>query len=192
MYIQTTGPQIRLCELGYTWMVVGWEPRWEFEKSASWIKLPALGSRLQVGVGSGYMLVVTHYYYCYCYCCRRRRGHHHYYYHAQFLCEHCDTWYHISCQAMPSANYSQLDHLSLLWTCVACNSNNYSTTSPAILHDDDVSELSDKTSIDSIDYNHQPLHESSPTKYKPTPAKHGRSLRQISVNCQSLPGRKGA
>ena len=123
-------------------------------------------------------------------------------YHAQFLCEHCDTWYHISCQAIPSANYSQLDHSSLIWTCVACNSNNHSTTSPAILLDDDVnvpdthtssvSEPSNKASIDSLDYDHQPLHESSPTKYKPTPAKHGRSLRLINVNCQSLPGKKGA
>ena len=117
------------------------------------------------------------------------------------LCEHCDTWYHISCQAIPSAYYSQLDHSSLTWTCIACNSLKYSTTSAILIADNHDINLSDhitvsvsenaETSIDSIDYQQQPIHESSPTKFKPTPAKQGQSLRLINVNCQLLPGKKG-
>ena len=114
------------------------------------------------------------------------------------LCENCDNWYHIACQAIPSANYSQLDHSSIIWTCTNCNSNNYSTTSPAMLPTDETATHSESTgsslelSIDSLDDQKQPIHQSSPTKFKPTAVKSGRSLRFINVNCQSLTGKKGA
>ena len=89
------------------------------------------------------------------------------------LCENCDNWYHIACQAIPSANYSQLDHSSIIWTCTNCNSNNYSTTSPAMLPTDETATPSESTgsslelSIDSLDDPKQPIHQSSPTKFKP-------------------------
>ena len=88
------------------------------------------------------------------------------------------------------------DHSSVIWTCSSCNSNHLSATSPATLHDllqstQTIESLVD-LSIDSLDDQHQPVHESSPRKYKPPPANNGRSLRVINVNCQSLASKKGA
>ena len=114
------------------------------------------------------------------------------------LCEAFGTWYHIACQALPSACYSELDHLSVMWTCTSCNSNHHSITSPAILQDNtgltsSGSENSSlEKSVDSLNNQYKPKYKSSPRKFKPPHARYGRTLRFIYVNCQALPGKKGA
>ena len=114
------------------------------------------------------------------------------------MCELCDTWYHLACQAVPSSEYSKLGHSSVHWSCTACNSDHQSTTSPAMLFDDSIhitdvecTSSSAEVSIDSLDDKHSPIHQSSPCKFKPPPAKRGRPLRIINVNCQSIVGKKG-
>ena len=115
------------------------------------------------------------------------------------MCEACDTWYHLSCQAIPSNQYSLLGHSSVHWSCKACNSGNYTTTSPAMLYEDTIQisddnsiNTSEEVSIESLDEQQKPIHESSPKKFRPPPAKRGRPLRVINVNCQSINGKKGA
>ena len=84
------------------------------------------------------------------------------------MCEACDTWYHLACQAIPSNQYSLLGHSSVHWSCKACNSGNYTTTSPAMLYEDTIQisddnsiNTSEEVSIESLDDQQKPIHESS-------------------------------
>ena len=114
------------------------------------------------------------------------------------MCDTCETWYHLECQGINSAEYSMLGHDSVTWVCSICNTRHESLASPAILHMESCSTPhhhtinSDSTnlssiSIDSLDENRRTLGTSSSTKYKPSTAK-GRPLRIINVNCQSITG----
>ena len=120
--------------------------------------------------------------------------------HKGVLCERCDTWSHIECQNIPSANYSKLDHSSVLWYCSTCLGPNYSTTSPVNIYEyplNYTTELTNETTsisnitIESLDEACEPRHASSPTKHKPAQNR-GRPLRILNVNCQSLRNKKGA
>ena len=90
------------------------------------------------------------------------------------MCELCDTWYHLACQAVPSSEYSKLGHSSVHWSCTACNSDHQSTTSPAMLFDDSIHitdiECTNSSAEVSIDDKHSSIHQSSLCKFKPPPA----------------------
>ena len=86
------------------------------------------------------------------------------------LCEDCLTWFHISCQNINSNEYSRLDNSSVAWACLNWNSINYSriasncsvtNINKCSTTNEDLSSDS-QTSIDSLDDNAMPKHESSP------------------------------
>ena len=115
------------------------------------------------------------------------------------LCEECSHWYHLHCQNVNSANYSKLDHSSVVWVCTNCNSKNYTTSLfdyardslGKSSHTNQYSLLPDDTSLDSLDESVMPKCESSPKTRKPSRQK-GQPIRLINVNCQSLSSKGGA
>ena len=119
------------------------------------------------------------------------------------LCEKCDIWYHISCQLIKSADYSNMDRSSVIWYCSICSEPQYSTTCPVDLYERNLvlsftadqsynSSLSSNTlSVESLNATHVPVTTSSPSRYTPKLPK-GRPIRLLNVNCQSISGKKGA
>ena len=112
------------------------------------------------------------------------------------LCDECSHWFHINCQNVHSAEYSKLDHSSVVWACLNCNSKNYSHTvynyaseSLGKTNPNKYSPIKD-ISLDSLDGDVLPKYESSPIKRKQTRQK-GQPLRLINVNCQSLSSKNG-
>jgi len=116
------------------------------------------------------------------------------------MCETCETWYHVFCQGIGESTYERLGNTSIAWTCLSCNSPNYSS----VLFDLHGLETSNKfgslnessvSSIDTIDSADirmpaHPLCSSSPVKPRPKPAVARRPLRILNVNCQSLVHKK--
>lgn len=114
------------------------------------------------------------------------------------MCELCEKWFHLACQAIQSCEYSRLGHPGVTWAGSACNSEYHTTTSPAMLFDEDVkgmcTTISSSTvfSTDSLDDQHLPMYQSSPRKQRHLPNRKGRPLRIINVSCQFNVNKKGA
>ena len=119
--------------------------------------------------------------------------------HEAVLCENCETWFHICCQGIPSKEYSRLNSSSIIWACLNCHSQNYSHVRPGKSNQHytslDITNIDntddDDLSIESLESNALPKHESSPkiTKRRRTKV---RPLKILNVNCQSIPSKVGA
>lgn len=102
------------------------------------------------------------------------------------LCEECDTWFHIYCQGIPSANYSKLDNSNVVWACLRCHTYCYShiqsgNTTGKTTNSYDTLD----TSIESLSEGALPKYESSPKKNKRIRNK-AMPLKLLNINCQSI------
>ena len=128
--------------------------------------------------------------------------------HKGVLCDRCNTWYHIDCRAIPSADYSRLGHSSAAWECTMCNETNYTHITDAqppesysnsnpfkALDNHQETEDNTTTSIDSLesiaDNGPMPIKASSPLKIPAPRFNNERPLRVLNVNCQSLTSKIG-
>ena len=110
-------------------------------------------------------------------------------------CDSCQTWYHISCQGMPTQMYNILGASSISWECLNCGIPNFSsgifdtfnlsTYNPyTALSDSDQSQMN--FSIDTDRSFGPPITSSSPKPPAQTRSKSRPPLRILTLNCQSL------
>ncbi|CAC5417073.1 unnamed protein product [Mytilus coruscus] len=114
------------------------------------------------------------------------------------VCDTCNQWYHISCQAMQTKSY--LEHVNdsaIAWDCIMCNCPNYSTFCYSLVFSTSnqfsiLSNISISSPTSSII---KPLHTSTPErktqKKKEQEDLNPKTIRVLNVNFQSIRNKQG-
>ena len=102
-------------------------------------------------------------------------------------CEGCGLWFHLACQNIPSAQYSQLGDSQVKWNCTVCDLANFSYTAFDLFGLDDQNTpdpLASFSSNNGKDFS--PLQSSTPTRAHCQNKKRTRPLRIVTLNFKSI------